>query len=64
MANSSGKRLRTEPDLTDADIRGAIRAYLADPVFHEYVDRVEQLWDSIAEELMAEAAVDSMTELD
>ena len=35
---------------TDADIRDAIRAYLADPEFHAYVDRVELLWASIEDE--------------
>ena len=38
------------------EITEAIKAYLVDPSFHAYVDRVEELWKALDAEFEAEDA--------
>ncbi|BDA43396.1 hypothetical protein COCOBI_04-4080 [Coccomyxa sp. Obi] len=52
--------LNHRPALTDAEIKDAIRTYIADPEFHRYVDRMEQLWDSVEEEMLQQAEYEGM----
>ena len=52
--------LNNRPAVTDAEIKDAIRTYMADPVFHRYVDRMEQLWDSLEEEMLQQAEYEGM----
>ncbi|CAL8468627.1 g8167 [Coccomyxa elongata] len=47
--------LNNRPAVTDAEIKDAIRTYIADPEFHRYVDRLEQLWDSVEREMLQQA---------
>lgn len=47
--------LNNPPAVTDAEIKDAIRTYIADPEFQGYVDRMEQLWDSVEREMLQQA---------
>lgn len=52
--------LNNRSAVTDAEVKDAIRTYIADPEFHRYVDRMEQLWESVEEEMLQQVEYEGM----